>query len=279
MPVNDNEYNIIGETPDKLRKAKYWQAAIGLQKVDGLVPSQYLVELAQENVDGQVSYKEIEELLYRRYEHETEEEIKNRLKESDLVSARIAAILDGGGFPLNPDSLKNIHGILFEDLYSHAGQYRQVNISKAEPILNGRSVIYADWRNIKSTLDYDFTAEKEKTYKGFNTTQIVKRIADFTSSIWQVHPFMEGNTRTTAVFIECYLNSLGFQVNNDAFRDNSLYFRNALVVVNYASLMEGIVPNNEPLIQFFQNLLTGDEQKLSNKALFVMACFSEREHL
>ncbi len=178
---------------------------------------------------------------------------------------------------MNPESLKNIHGILFKDLYPHAGVYRQVNISKDEPIMNGRSVIYADWRNIKSTLDYDFAAEKEKSYKGFSTMQIVKRIADFTSSVWKVHPFMEGNTRTTAVFIACYLNSLGFQVNNDIFKDKSLYFRNALVVANYASLMEGIAPDNEPLVQFFQNLLTGGQHQLRNRDLIVRECFSELE--
>lgn len=272
-----NEYNIIGETSDKNRKAKYWQAAIGLQKVDGLVPSEYLVGLAQENVDGKLSYTEVEQLLYTRYENETEEDKENRLKESDLVSTRIAAILDGGGFPLNPESLKTIHGILFQDLYSHAGKFREYNISKEEPILNGRSVVYSDYRNIRSTLEYDFAAERDKTYKGFDHEQIVKRITEFTSALWQIHPFMEGNTRTTAVFIECYLNNMGFSIDNEMFKNHSLYFRNALVVDNYASIMEGITPNNEPLIKFYKNLLLNGKYKLSNKTLYVLECFSEKE--
>lgn len=269
------EYNIIGETPDKDRKAKYWQAAIGLQKVDGLTPSEYLVELAQANVDGKVTYREIEQLLYIRYENETEEDKKSRLKESDLVSTRIATILDGGGFPLNPESLKTIHGILFKDLYSHAGKFRDYNISKEEPVLNGRSVVYSDYRNIGSTLDYDLASERENTYKGLDNEQMVNRITNFTSSLWQVHPFMEGNTRTTAVFIECYLNNMGFFVDNEMFKNYSLYFRNALVVSNYASLMEGITPNREPLIKFYKNLLFNREYQLSNKDLFVMGCFTE----
>lgn len=272
-----NEYHIIGETPDKNRKAKYWQAAIGLQKVDGLIPSEYLVQLAQENVDGNLSYTEVEQLLYIRYENETEEDKKSRIKESDLVSTRIATILDGGGFPLNPESLKTIHGIMFRDLYSHAGRFREYNISKEEPILNRRSVVYSDYRNIRSTLEYDFANEKEKSYRGLDKDQMIKRIADFTSAIWQVHPFMEGNTRTTAVFMECYLNTIGFRVNNEMFKSHSLYFRNALVVSNYSSLMEGITPNNEPLIKFYENLLWNGDHRLCNKKLVVLGCFPETE--
>lgn len=274
-----NEYNIIGETPDKNKKAKYWQAAIGLQKVDGLIPSEYLVQLAQENVDGNLSYTEVEQLLYIRYENETEQDKRSRLKESDLVSTRIATILDGGGFPLNPESLKTIHGILFKDLYSHAGKFREYNINKEEPVLNGRSVVYSDYRNIRSTLEYDFANEKEKSYKGLDKDQIIRRITDFTSAIWQVHPFMEGNTRTTAVFMECYLNVIGFQVNNEMFKNYSLYFRNALVVDNYSSLMEGITPNKEPLTKFYENLLLNGEYLLSNKELFVLGCFPENEQV
>ncbi len=43
----------------------------------------------------------------------------------------------------------------------------------------------------------------------------------FTSDIWKIHPFCEGNTRATAVFIIKYLKTLGFHVSNDVFVGNS----------------------------------------------------------
>jgi len=275
--MKSEEYKIKGETPDKKTKVKYWECAIGLQKVDGLNPSSYLIDLAQQNVDGKLSYTEVEKLLYKKYENETEEERVNRVRESDLVSTRIANILDGGGFTLNPESLKTIHGILFQDIYSHAGKFRQYNISKDEPILNGRSVVYADYRNIQSTLNYDFSEEKEKPYKGLNNNQVLQRLSNFTSSIWQVHPFGEGNTRTTAVFMECYLNNIGFSVDNEMFRDHSLYFRNALVVSNFGSFKDGISPDSKPLMAFYENLLMEGTNRLRNRNLFVEGCFSEQE--
>lgn len=273
--MNNEEYKLKGETLDKGRKVKYWECAIGLQKVDGLTPSPYLIDLAQQNIDGKITYKEVENLLYTRYENETEEERFGRVKEGDLVSTRIADILDGGGFSLNPESLRNIHGILFKDLYSHAGKFRDVNLTKEEPILNGNTVVYADWRNIRETLDYDFTTEREKPYIGLSNEQVVKRIANFTSAVWQVHPFREGNTRTTAVLMQSYLSGLRFKVDNETFKHHSLYFRNSLVISNYGNVMEGIAPDNTPLIKFYENLLTNAHHQLRNRDLFVLKCFPE----
>lgn len=273
--MKEQEYDIIGETADKGKKAGYWDAAIGLQKVDGLEPSEYLRDLAGKNIEGLVSYEEVEQLLYSKYREESLEEKNLRLKESDLVSARIASILDNSSFPLIPQSLKTIHGVLFKDIYLPAGKFREYNISKPEPILNGRSVVYADYRSLKDTLAYDMGEEKENSYKDYTPEKIVNRISKFTSSIWQVHPFGEGNTRTTAVFMECYLRSMGYQVNNEMFKNHSLYFRNALVRSNYANLSEGIMVNNDPLNQFFRNLMCGEKEPLRNRDLLLLDCFSE----
>ncbi|WP_261813036.1 Fic family protein [Paraclostridium bifermentans] len=83
----------------------------------------------------------------------------------------------------------------------------------------------------------------------------MSRLARFTSSIWQVHPFCEGNTRTTAVFIIKYLRSLGYNVNNDLFKKHSLYFRNALVLSNYSDVNRNIRPDFKYLESFFEKLL------------------------
>jgi fido (protein-threonine AMPylation protein) len=263
------EYQVYGETTDKDAKKSYWDVAKGLQKVDGLKPTKYLSELAEANIEGELTYKQIEDLLYKRYESETEEDIKNRNKEADLVAARIAHILDSPGYPLKITSLKAIHRELFKDIYDHAGQFRKVNIYKSEPVLNGNTVKYTNYTALDDTLEYDFNSEKSKSYAGVTQEKMIKRIASFTSSIWQAHPFMEGNTRTTAVFMECYLNNMGFQVDNAMFKDYSQYFRNALVRANYADYKNGITETDQYLEKFYKNLLAGGEFRLRNRDLIL----------
>lgn len=248
-------------------KISCWNAAIGLQQVDELEVSDYLKELSYKEIDGELTHYEIEELLYKKYEEENIE--VSRQKEADIVSTRIAALLQEDGFTLSPVTLKHIHKNLFSGIYSHAGEFRKYNISKDEPILGGRSVKYANYQMIEDTFTYDFDQEKKKSYAGLSSEEVVKRIANFTSAIWQVHAFGEGNTRTTAVFIQKYLNYMGFQVDNSLFLDNSLYYRNALVRSNFGSYSEGLLPSNRWLEYFYENLLFEGKHELRNRELLV----------
>lgn len=273
--MSDNGYEIYAETADSEKKKEYWDAAIGMQKVDGLQPTEYLYRLAQENVMGRLTYKEVENLLYRKYEDETPENIRERQKEGDLVAARITQILDSSGYPLKLSSLKAIHRHLFRDIYEYAGTFRECNIYKKEPVLNGKSVNYTNYSGLNETLEYDFNEEKENSYAGMNLDQIIRRITVFTSSIWQAHPFLEGNTRTIAVFIECYLNNIGFSVDNSQFKEYSKYFRNALVRSNFADYSRGIIPTDEYLERFFRNLLTDDKEVLRNRDLILTTVFPD----
>nr|WP_314463788.1 Fic family protein [uncultured Clostridium sp.] len=263
------EYQVYGETTDKAIKKSYWNAAKGLQKVDGLNPTKYLSDLAESNIEGKLTYQQVEELLYERYENETAEDIEHRNKEADLVSARIVHILDGPGYPLKVTSLKAIHRELFKDIYDYAGQFRKVNIYKSEPILNGDTVKYTNYTALEETLEYDFDTERNKSYGELPNDKVIRRITSFTSAIWQAHPFMEGNTRTTAVFMECYLNNMGFQVDNTMFKDYSQYFRNALVRANFADYKNGISETSQFLEYFYENLLLGGENRLRNRDLIL----------
>lgn len=186
-------------------------------------------------------------------------------------------LLEDKSFGFSPITLKNIHRYLFKDIYSFAGQYRNYNITKKEDILNGDTVKYVNYQDIESYFDYDFKEEKEFDYSRLNNNELIEHIAKFTSSIWQVHPFGEGNTRTTAVFIEKYLNNMGFNVNNDMFKDKSLYFRNALVRSNYGNIPKGIYPTFDYLIMFFENLLENRNNKLSNKDLYIKDLFEDNK--
>ena len=263
------EYIKQGE-PDQIEKSEAWQAAIGLQAVDGLKTSAYLLDTANEHIEGKVSIDEAQKRIQSYYEQRTDRtEIENDTKEADIVSVRIAKLLGEKAFQFSPAEWLTIHRRLFEGVFTHAGQIRQYNITKKEWVLKGDTVTYAAWNSIKDTLDYDFATEKQFSYEGLSVERCVKHLAKFASDIWQIHPFCEGNTRATAVFMIKYMKTFGFKVNNDAFEKNSWYFRNALVRANYNDLQNGVHATTKFLELFFSNLILGTEYELKNRYMHV----------
>lgn len=218
------EYELIQPTKDGEARKGYWDISFGLQQVDDLEPSPYMYQLARRNIEGELELAEIEELLYARYDNETVGEQHRRMKECDLVSTRINGLLQSRSFTFSPVTLKLIHGHLFQGIYDHAGQFKRQNFTKKEPILCGRTVVYGAADMVDQLLEYDFEREKKQKYTRLSQEAVVKRISEFTSSIWQVHPFVEGNTRTTAVFLAGYLSSIGFSLDNEPFKSNSKFF-------------------------------------------------------
>lgn len=263
------EYIKQGE-PDKAEKSEAWQTAIGLQAVDGLNTSDYLLDTAKEHIEGKITIDEAQKRIHSYYEQRSvRTETENETKEADIVSARIAKLLGEKAFQFSPAEWLSIHRRLFGGVFSHAGQVRQYNITKKEWVLNGDTVTYADWNSIKETLDYDFSTEKQFSYEGLSVDAAVKHLAKFASGIWQIHPFSEGNTRATAVFMIKYMKTFGFSVNNDAFEKNSWCFRNALVRANYNNLQKGVHSTTKFLEMFFSNLLLGTNYKLKNRYMHV----------
>lgn len=263
------EYIKQGE-PDKAEKSEAWQTAIGLQAVDGLNTSDYLLDTAKEHIEGKITIDEAQKRIHSYYEQRSvRTETENETKEADIVSARIAKLLGEKAFQFSPAEWLSIHRRLFEGVFSHAGQVRQYNITKKEWVLNGDTVTYADWNSIKETLDYDFSTEKQFSYEGLSVDEAVKHLAKFASDIWQIHPFSEGNTRATAVFMIKYMKTFGFSVNNDAFEKYSWYFRNALVRANYNNLQKGVHSTTKFLKMFFSNLLLDTHYELKNRYMHI----------
>lgn len=261
---------------DKKTRQLYWDIAIGLNDVDGLKPSTYFKQLVENNVEGKNSNYEIELAIKEYYkEKEARRNVNENEKECDMVSLRIKELLEDDNFTFSPIMLKFIHKYLFKDIYEFAGNYRSYNISKEEVILNNDTVRYANYNIIEDTLDYDFKEEKKVRYENLTRNEQIDKLIEFTSSIWQVHPFGEGNTRTTALFIEKYLISKGYQVSNEIFKENLLYFRNALVRANYSNYAKGVYATNDYLRFFFENLLMNKENKLHNRDLIVEELFEE----
>ncbi len=272
----DSSMNLYQEEtkPKGYIKQLQWDMAIGLQKVDNLKPSKYLEQISKKNILGELTIKEVEQSLREYYTtKEKQNDINHNQLECDFVSMRIVELLNLDNFELSVDYLKYVHKYLFQDIYEFAGEFRKINFSKHEKILNNDSVAYGDFKTLIESLEYDIGLEKNKNYNDMPIVEVIKNITDFTSSIWQVHPFREGNTRTTAVFIEKYLISLGYNVDNSLFKDKSVYFRNALVRSNYFNNYLNIKEDKNYLIKFYENLLLGKNNNLHSESLIVKKLF------
>ena len=268
-----NEYSEIYHS-SSYHKQLQWDMAIGLQQVDNLKPSKYLEQISEKNILGELTIKEVEQSLKDYYsEKEKRHSVNHNELECDFVSMRIVELLSLDNFVLSVDYLKYIHKYLFQDVYEFAGEFRKIDFSKHEKILNNDSVAYGDCKTLNESLEYDISLEKEKDYKNMNIVEVINNITNFTSSIWQVHPFREGNTRTTAVFIEKYLISLRYNVDNSLFKDKSIYFRNALVKSNYFNNYLKIKEDKTYLIKFYENLLLGKNNNLHSEDLIVNELF------
>ena len=253
--------------PNKRDKGYAWHTAIGLQAVDGLKTSKYLIDTAIKNIEGDISIDEAQELLNTYYEENPKSDKEDRTEEADKVAVRIAKILSEKAFSFTPNEYISIHKKLFTEIYGHAGKLRDYNITKKEWVLNGATVLYGSASELRATLDYDLSEEKKFSYKNLTMEEIIHHLAVFVSRLWQIHVFGEGNTRTTAVFFIKYLRTLGFDVTNDIFAENAWFFRNALVRANYNDLKNGVHETTEYLELFLRNLLLGEKNELHNRTM------------
>jgi fido (protein-threonine AMPylation protein) len=258
--------------PFAQESANAWKTAIGLQQVDGLKPSSYLLETARKNIEGDITIDEVRQLLDSYYKSKTIKTAEeHNEEEADKVSANIKKILSSRTLAFNTNGFISIHRRIFDGVFSHAGEIRNYNISKKEWVLRGNSVDYLNWEDLRRALDFDIQQERDFDYKGLTEEQKIKHICHFVSGLWQIHPFCEGNTRTTAVFTIQYLRSIGYDVDNEIFALHSWYFRNALVRANYKNSKLGINYDTSFLEKFFQNLLLGTSYELKNRYLVIDA--------
>lgn len=256
--------------PTKREAAYAWSTAIGLQAVDGLKTSDYLNDLARRNIEGEITIDEVDRLLKSYYESKTVRDADDDDKEeADKASKNIKRILSSDTLNFTTNGFVSLHRRIFEGVFKHAGELRHYDITKKEWVLEGDTVRYLNWEDLRGALDYDIEQERNFVYKGKSQDETVAHITRFVSGIWQIHAFPEGNTRTTAVFTILYLRSLGFDVENDLFASHSWYFRNALVRANYRNVSKGIDYTPVYLERFFRNLLLGEQWDLRNRYLHI----------
>lgn len=256
--------------PHTRQKASAWRTAIGLQDVDGLKVSDYLRETAAKHIEGDITIDEARDMIRDYYVSKTAHDQQDEdTEEADKVSANITKLLNEQSFSFTAGEFLNIHRHIFEGVFKHAGEIRPYDISKKEWVLRGDTILYGRAEDIRMALEYDIDQERQFIYKGLSTDDMIEHICHFVSLLWQNHPFREGNTRTTAVFVIKYLRSCGFHVDNDLFAENSWYFRNALVRANYRNMAKGIDPDSSFLNKFFRNLLLGEHNELKNRYMLI----------
>lgn len=265
-----DEYIRQGE-PQQRERSEAWKVAIGLQQVDRLQTSDYLLDTAKQHIEGNISIGEAKQLIDSYYQSASGRKLmeNGRTEEADKVSARITELLGEKTFSFTPAQLISIHRRLFDGIYKLSGRIRDYNITKDEWVLGGKTVYYASADTISDTLDYDMRQERQFSYANMNIDDAIHHLTRFCANLWQIHPFCEGNTRTTAVFMIKYLRTLGFNVVNDAFAENSWYFRNALVRANYSDLTKGITETTIYLERFFRSMILGEKHDLRNRIMHI----------
>ena len=267
--INFDEYIRQGE-PSQREAAYAWSTAIGLQAVDGLKTSDYLNDLARLNIEGEITIDEVDKLLDSYYQSKTQRDADDDDKEeADRASKNIKRILSTVTLDFTTNGLISLHRRIFDGVFKHAGELRKYDITKKEWVLEGDTVRYLNWEDLRRALDYDIQQERVFVYKGKSRDEVISHLTRFVSGLWQIHAFREGNTRTTAVFIILYLRSIGFNVENDLFARHSWYFRNALVRANYKSVVKGVEYSPVYLERFFRNLLLGEQWDLRNRYLHI----------
>lgn len=266
-----DDYIRQGE-PSQKEKAAIWQTAIGLQAVDGLRTSDYLKTTACKHIEGEIDIDEARDLIRSYYQSKTQRKSADDEKEeADKVSANITKILSSQTLDFSTSGYVSVHRRVFDGVFKLAGKLRNYDITKREWVLDGDTVNYLNWEDLRRAIDYDINQEREFSYKGISVDAMIKHITRFVSGLWQIHPFCEGNTRTTAVFTILYLRSIGFKVDNSPFARHSWYFRNALVRANYKNAIKGIDYTLIYLEHFFRNLLLGERWDLRNRYLHIHA--------
>ena len=253
--------------PGRRERAYAWATAIGLQDVDGLKPSKYLIATAKRHIEGEISQEDARRLVDEYYETKLGHDEPEDAEEADKVSARMISIINTPGFRLSPEYYLGLHKQIFNGVFPHAGKIRDVELTKREWVLNWDTVEYELSCMIEKSLEYDFDNEKKFKYKGLSEDAFIEHFASFISGIWQIHPFREGNTRTVALFAIKYLKSMRHEVTNDLFAEKSWYFRNALVRANYSNFKLNVDKTQLPLEEFFKVLIYGDEIELHNRFL------------
>ena len=152
--------------------------------------------------------------------------------------------------------LLQMHKYIFQDIYKWAGQQRKLNIYKEEPVLGGLSVDYSDMFDIPRDSEHVLLEMRSKPWDKMDTHEAAIQFSDSLAKLWRIHPFREGNTRTTVTFCCQYADEIGLNPNRELFEDNAQYVRTALVAYNAVFNDIGDKSKPEYLVRIVEDSIT-----------------------
>ena len=116
--------------------------------------------------------------------------------------------------------LKDIHRHIFEDIFEWAGEFRTVPIYKEEIVIPGISLEYSNPKDINKKLTLCFEEMNSANWQNMNIDNLSKQFVSYLAKIWRVHPFRDGNTRTTLTFANIFAREHGFEMDMSTILDN-----------------------------------------------------------
>ena len=156
---------------------------------------------------------------------------KLRQAESDITIVRLKEILQSEEFTYGYESYLRLHRQMFQDIYPFAGEIRKIDMEKSERILSGFPMIFNDKSLVSKKLKKVFK-EKQVNFNAASE-EIVKRLSDLMTSVWEIHPFREGNTRSIITYTMKYIRHSGLKIDENLLLQSFAYIRDAQVMSVY----------------------------------------------
>lgn len=160
------------------------------------------------------------------------------LAEAELSRANMMLLYENGFDDFSSGGFCFIHKTLFGDVYEWAGQYRKINIKKREELLAGQSVWYSDCLNIETDLDNAWKNINKVKWSELSRENFAKQIARLFPALWQVHPFREGNTRTTVMMMTFFIEHYGYYFDQILMAESAGYVRDSFVLASLGEYSE-----------------------------------------
>ena len=133
--------------------------------------------------------------------------------EKDIGFAKLIDIGESFKQKYDVEYIKSIHRHIFEDIFDWAGEFRTVPVYKTEIVIPGLSLEYSAPKNIEKDLNSILEELNSINWSGKNIDEITAQFTEQLARIWRVHPFRDGNTRTTLAFAENYSREHGFSMD------------------------------------------------------------------
>jgi cell filamentation protein len=171
--------------------------------------------------------------------------------EADVTAFRLADVdRKTAGMPFDLSRLCAIHKYIFDDIFDWAGEIRTVPIVKGERVLGGDTVRYSPPSEIETDCTRVLKELNATDWRFLGVHETAETFARLVASLWQCHPFREGNTRTVVTFATQFAEEHAFRMDKTLLKDAAAYVRDA-----FAKASDGPYSDYSYLIKIFEDAI------------------------